>query len=501
VSAVVKSGGGPIGTLTADQRIALSAAVRDANLLGGVIKWWPRQLYLLDSLDGPEQMHLWPASRQVGKSSMGSAFAVQNCTMRPDLDRLLPAGRTRFVLVCNPGETQSREFIALCQALIDGSPLLRRLATVRSDRIDFRIPRLDADGTRWVAKASIAAMAANSRTARGRTASAVVLDEFGHFSDSAGPGSDEQMYAALVPSLRAFGAEGKLLITSTPNGPSGKFHQLYEAAEGGVLHSARVAQAALWDIMPEVDEAWLEARRAELGEALYQQEFGAQFVDAGGSFFDLSEVQFEDAPAAVSDAASWTAAFDPAFHRDKFGVALLGESASSPGEIVVGPVAAIDPKGTARSFEQRRAREDATLAAVWDLIEPYRPERIVTDQHNSAAMTSYFERRGVPVEVVNLTGPVQTASFVATRARLVDGSLRCWRHPQLVEDLRRVRARDTETIFLPRYGGSHCDAAAALALGVHLFAERPYAPAAATTVDQPSFSMGTASFWGSEYGA
>jgi hypothetical protein len=38
--------------------------------------------------------------------------------------------------------------------------------------------------------------------------------------------------------------------------------------------------------------------------------------------------------------------------------------------------------------------------------------------------------------------------------------------PLLVEELRRVRARDTETILLPRYGDSHCDTTAALALGV-----------------------------------
>jgi hypothetical protein len=468
--------------VSGDQRIPLSRAVRDPYLLGGAIDWWPSQLALMDTLDGPEAMHLWRLARQCGKSSMAGAFAVHNCAMRADLDRLVPRGRTRFVLVANPGESQSREFVGLCEALIDSSPLLRKLATVRSDRIDFRIPRVEPDGTRWVAKSSIAAMAANSRTARGRTASAVLLDEFAHFADSAGPGSDESMYAALLPSLRAFAAEGRMLIASTPNGMSGKFHQLVEAAGGGVLRSARVEHSALWDFAPGIESEWLDARRAELGEALFQQEFGAAFADAGGSFFDLSGVEFEDAPARPEDATSWTAALDPAFHRDRFGVVLLGQSASNPDEIVIGPIAAINPEGTARSFAARRAREDSTLAAVWELIEPYQPERLVTDQHNAAAITSYFERKGVPVQNLNVTGPIQTASFVALRSRLVDGSLRCWRHPRLIEDLRRVRAKDTEAISLPRYGDSHCDAAAALALGVHVFAERAYAPVALPTL-------------------
>ena len=36
----------------------------------------------------------------------------------------------------------------------------------------------------------------------------------------------------------------------------------------------------------------------------------------------------------------------------------------------------------------------------------------------------------------------------------------------LIDELRRVRARDTETIALPRFGGGHCDVASALALAV-----------------------------------
>jgi hypothetical protein len=104
--------------------------------------------------------------------------------------------------------------------------------------------------------------------------------------------------------------------------------------------------------------------------------------------------------------------------------------------------------------------------AVWEIIEPYSPQ-VVTDQHQADAVRSYFGRLGRPVKVVNLTAPLQTAAFTSTRARLVDGSLRLWRHARLVDELRRVRAKDSETIYLPRAGGSHCDIASALALAVY----------------------------------
>ncbi len=65
---------------------------------------------------------------------------------------------------------------------------------------------------------------------------------------------------------------------------------------------------------------------------------------------------------------------------------------------------------------------------------------------------------------MNLTAPLQTQAFNSTRARLIDGSLLLWRHEQLVEELRRVKAKDSEAISLPRFGGSHCDVVSALAL-------------------------------------
>jgi hypothetical protein len=446
--------------------ISLGRAVRDPDLLGGSVGWWPAQLELLDSLDSDAQLHIWAIARQSGKSTMAAALSVHNACLRPDLDAVLPRGRTRYVLVGAAGQDQSAEFIRVCAALIEESPLLAGLASVRAERIDFAIPRTGPRGDRWTAKVAIRAMPANSRTTRGLSASLLVLDEFAHAGDTAGPGGDAQLYAALMPSLRAFGARARTVIISTPNGPSGKFYELHEAASGGVLRSARARQASVVEIVPDVDAAWLDARRAELGEGLFAQEFEAAFVDAGGSFFDLSEVEFADEPVAPADGEAWVAALDPAFHADSFGVALVGRSRWEPGRLVVGAVASIKPLGSARSFEARRGREDATLEAVWELVAPYSPSRIVSDQHNSAAIESYFGRKGVGVEVVNLTRPLQTAAFVSLRARLVDGSLRCWREPQLVEELRRVRAKDTETIYLPRYADSHCDAAAALALGV-----------------------------------
>jgi hypothetical protein len=68
--------------------VPLSVAVGDRRLLGGLFEsWWPRQLELLDSLDGPERRHLWCLGRQSGKDVM--VAALRNAALRPDLDAIL----------------------------------------------------------------------------------------------------------------------------------------------------------------------------------------------------------------------------------------------------------------------------------------------------------------------------------------------------------------------------------------------------------------------------
>jgi hypothetical protein len=217
---------------------------------------------------------------------------------------------------------------------------------------------------------------------------------------------------------------------------------------------------------PALDnDEWKNARIAEIGIDSFLQEYGAEFVVGGGQFFDLREIDFENRPAAPGDGVNWVAGFDPAFHGDHFGVALVGVSRSEPGVLLVGVVDGIKPSATKRrGLGPRRAREDATLEKVLELIAPYEP-RIVSDQHQPDAIRAFFGRQGMSVQIVNLRGPAQTAAFTSMRARLMDGSLRLWDHPQLVEELRRVRARESsEAIVLPHFGGSHCDVASALCL-------------------------------------
>ena len=158
-------------------------------------------------------------------------------------------------------------------------------------------------------------------------------------------------------------------------------------------------------------------------------------------------------------------ALDPAFVQDSFGYAMVGPSIADLGLLICGPLGAITPQGRLRSLGQRRSREDATLAKIWKIVQPYAQHglRLVTDVHMADAITAYFELRGVPVTVMAVSGPLQAQMFTSTRARLVDGSLRLWEVRAAGRGAAACPDRqEHESIVLPRFGNSHCDIADAL---------------------------------------
>lgn len=68
-----------------------------------------------------------------------------------------------------------------------------------------------------------------------------------------------------------------------------------------------------------------------------------------------------------------------------------------------------------------------------------------------------------------MTAPTKDAAFGFLRGRLNDGSIELPEHAQLLRELRAVRTRyaaGRSSVVLPRIGGSHCDLAQALAIGV-----------------------------------
>lgn len=442
--------------------IGLLAACDHSEVFG--VELWPAQRAILEAIDAGPRIHALCLGRRSGKTFMAALVMLHNCLLRPDLRSMVRPGECRYATAVATNLRQARLLVAAARSIVESSPTLARMVASATE-----------DEIRFTNRTALAAFPCSSRGGRGWAVSCLVMDEAAFFySETDGPQAADEVWRALSPSLAQFGDAGRIIVASTPNGPSGFFYDLYTRAQAGSLPEARAHHAATSEVNPAIAAAFLASEAARDPDG-YRGEFEAEFVAGGGSFFDVRELELADGPARPEDARRWIAGADPAFSRDQWGLAVVGESVSEPDTLIVGTLAGIEPGGRLRSFGQRRAREDATLAQVWGLLEPYaeRGLRMVSDQHQSDAVSSYFGRLGVGVKMVNLTGPLQTGAFTSTRARLTDGSLRLWRHEPTLAEMRRVRAgKNSESIVLPRHGSSHCDVISALCLAVAEFKHR-----------------------------
>ena len=196
--------------------------------------WRERQLELLRSLDGDESLHVWCLGRQSGKSSMAAAAAVWNACLRPDLDEVLPRGDWRATPVVSPSQEQSSRFISKVAAAVEASPMLAAHAELQRDRIDFRIPRVDRNGQKFIAKTQVIAIPANSKNIRGLTGAMCIIEEAAHLNDATGgPADDKRLFDAIGSTLTMFGERRCFLIISSMYGESGVFFETLEGVQSG----------------------------------------------------------------------------------------------------------------------------------------------------------------------------------------------------------------------------------------------------------------------------
>jgi len=173
---------------TVQNPVSLAEAASDPRLLGATLpKLWKMQVETFSLLGDSEislLMLVW--GRGSSKTTISAVAAIYEAALRTDLDGMLARGRTRYVLCAAPGEEQSREFIRVCRGIIEASPVLRPMATVAADRIDFT----SASG----AKTAIRSLPCKAETVRGMSASMCICDEFAHFGRTEGSSSATAMY-------------------------------------------------------------------------------------------------------------------------------------------------------------------------------------------------------------------------------------------------------------------------------------------------------------------
>ena len=120
-------------------------------------------------------------------------------------------------------------------------------------------------------KSVIICEATSEKTGRGSSPSIIFLDEIAFISRRI----QDEMWGSLTPALST---GGKFIITSTPNGDSDLFAQLWRGANGG--HNSFKPLQFLWWMHPDRDKSYYDEMVGKLGAIRARQELDCEFLSS-----------------------------------------------------------------------------------------------------------------------------------------------------------------------------------------------------------------------------
>jgi len=145
----------------------------------------------------------------------------------------------------------------------------------------------------------------NSDSLRGHATICLLFDEFAHFKTSSGASSGDGVYSALIPSMKQFGHDGKIILLSDPLGKDGFFWKLFEMSQKRSWDEQAKAetfphdeilaiQLPTWRMNPDPNLSYEELSKTELPRdpTTFHTSYGARFIGVAGSkMFDPDKVE------------------------------------------------------------------------------------------------------------------------------------------------------------------------------------------------------------------
>ena len=202
-------------------------------------------------------------SRQLGITTLSAAYALWLMIFRRD----------QSILALAPDQEKARNILDKIHFAYDELPgwLLKLAGAESVEKAKLRITL--ANGSKAVAASGA------SKSARGKTASFLVLDEAAFIENA------EELWGSAQQTLST---GGSAIMLSTPNGDANLFYNLYTEAEMGDGEFTPVKLK--WNVHPDRDQAWRDRQDKELGsKKMAMQECDAEFLSSGDTFID-SEV-------------------------------------------------------------------------------------------------------------------------------------------------------------------------------------------------------------------
>jgi len=200
------------------------------------------------------------ASRQVGKTTMMTIYALWNACFNED---------QRILIVANKEKTAIEIFKRVRMAY-EELPNWLKPGVVEYGKTSMTL----GNGT------SIGISTTTGTAARGMSCNVLILDELAFIDNNL----VEDFWRSVYPIISSF-KKSKIFIASTPNGTENLFYKLYHGAKSGGNNWTN--ERIDWWEVPGRDEEWKTETIKSLGsKEAFDQEFGNVFLETGESIID-----------------------------------------------------------------------------------------------------------------------------------------------------------------------------------------------------------------------
>ncbi len=233
----------------------------NGRMLFSLYEFQKKTLHLLSTKD----RLLVLKSRQLGITTLCSAYALWCMMFKKDYS----------VLALAPDQDKSREIITKITFGYDQLPawLVKMCGAGHTEKNKLSL-RLD-NGSKAIAASGA------SKSARGKTANLLILDEAA-FIDNA-----QELWGSAQQTLAT---GGHAIVLSTPNGAAGWFYEMWESAEN--RDNEFVPIRLPWQVHPDRNQAWRDRQNEELGKKMASQECDTSFITSGDGYFDAEDIEY-----------------------------------------------------------------------------------------------------------------------------------------------------------------------------------------------------------------
>lgn len=247
------------------------------------------------------------SSRQSGKTTTTAAYFVWFLIFHRDKTSLVTANKA----------TTGQEIISKIKDVLEGLPFFMKpgIINLSSNKIKFE------NGS------SLKAAAASKTPATGDSIQLLYVDEAAVIA----PNIIDEYWASIYPTMSSFrGAQ--IIMSSTPRGKGNLFYKIFskavpsDMADPEVIAETKqfVSTKVYWWEVPGRDEEWERAQREDLGDEIFNREFGLSFESnatrlVGSNYIqfmnrikqEFKPIELYDTPPEIADKILWSPDFNP----------------------------------------------------------------------------------------------------------------------------------------------------------------------------------------------